>query len=82
MGMDPRPGSFNPEEVERKFQQLCRVGSHPLVTILSGGQSQDGWQVVWCPVCGSVAVDGTVDANVSAGKIMGMRRPLKLNGMG
>ena len=53
----------------------CVSGNHPLKVILIGGAEQDGWQVVWCPQCGAVAVDATVDGRVAPGRVMKMLVP-------
>lgn len=62
-------------EAERLFKELCQKGKHPLEVIKAGGPDIDGWQVVWCQVCGAVASDATADGRVSPGAHMRMRVP-------
>lgn len=71
----------NPE-ILKAFNEECRAGKHPLVTIYSDSGEMESAEVRWCPVCGSVVVDTDFDDRINPGAVMAMRRPKILKEIG
>lgn len=63
------------QEILKAFNEECKAGIHPLVTIYSDGGDKESTEVRWCPTCGSVVVDEDFDGRTNPGALLPMRRP-------